>query len=148
MIIPLLGRFKTEDRERNLFTTIVFRTDSGPSIGAWVLQLAELKCSQGQTHCLAFSNHSGKLVNSQWLEMEILNYLHIIQGSQPDSISPDVNVHEEYGISRSFIGVLQMKLEINHGLASNYIDAMNWQSNLENAKGKAPPKIKDARSLL
>jgi hypothetical protein len=100
VIIPLLGRFKTEDGERYHLTPLAYTTASGIPIGKWIKRLAELKREQGLSHGPAFSDRFGRRISPQWLEMEILDRFQIIQSSHPQLIPAEVNVHEEYGISR------------------------------------------------
>lgn len=137
VIIPLLGRFKSEEGERYHLTPLAFTTASGINIGTWVSRLVEVKRSQGLSHGPEFSDRYGKRIDTRWLEMEILDYLHILQCKWPDLISPEVNVHEEYGIYRSFRRGATTEAR-NKGVAENDIDAMNRWRSLENAKGKRP----------
>jgi hypothetical protein len=102
VIIPLLGRFKTEEGEQYHLTPLAYQTNSGIKIGSWVEHLVEVKDRHRQSHGSAFSNRWGKVLNSHWLEMEILDRLQEIQNRGDDLIPKEVNVHEDYGIARSF----------------------------------------------
>jgi hypothetical protein len=101
-LIPLLGRFKNEDGEHYHLTPLAWVTNSGLQVGLWVGRLVELKIAQGLQRGPAFSIRQGQPLDTRCLELEILDRLHTIQGERPDLISEDVNVHEDYRISRSF----------------------------------------------
>ncbi len=124
VIIPLLGRFKSVVGERYHLTPLVSVTASGIPIGKWTRRLAEVKREQGLTHGPAFSDHRGNRVNSQWLELEILERFQSIQTSHPQIIPEHVNVFEEYGISRSLRRGATTEAK-NRKVAENDIDAVN-----------------------
>jgi len=137
VIIPLLGRFKTEDGEQYHLTPLAYQTNSGIKIGTWVERLIEVKDRHGQTHGPAFSDRKGKVLSAQWLEMEILDRLQEIQNLGGDLIPKEVNVHEEYGIARSFRRGATTHAR-NVGVAENDINVMNrWRSS-EQARGCRP----------
>jgi hypothetical protein len=136
-IVPLLGRFKNEDGERYHLTPLAERTASGIELGVWVGRLVDLKLLQGLDRGPAFSNRVGQPIDTRWLELEILDRLHLIQGERPDLIPQDVNVHDEYGISRSFRRGATTQAR-NQGVAENDINAMNRWRNAENAQGRKP----------
>ena len=80
------------------------------------------------THGPAFSDHTGKLISSTWIEMEILDRLQEIQRTSPDLIQPNLDVHEESGISRSFCRGVTTEAS-NKGVRENDIDAMSrWRT--------------------
>jgi len=76
-------------------------------------------------------------LSPQWLEIEILDRLHIIQGTNPDLISKEVNVYEDYGISRSFRQGATTQAR-NKKVDENDINAMNRWRAAEGAKGRRP----------
>jgi len=137
LIIPLLGRFKNETGERYHLTPMVATTASGIQIGVWVKRLVDSKRKHGIPHGPAFSDFQGSLVNTRWLSLEILDRIHTVQSSRPDLIPLEVNVYEEYGISRSFLQGVTTEAR-NRGVDENDINAMNRWRNVENAKGKRP----------
>ncbi len=137
VIISLLGRFKTEDGEQYHLTPLAFQTNSGIKIGTWVQRLVEVKAMHRQLHGPAFSDRRGKVLSSHWLEMEILDRLQEIQNRDDDLIPKEVNVHEEYGLARSFRRGATTQAR-NAGVAENDINVMNrWRSS-EQAKGCKP----------
>jgi len=137
VIVPLLGRFKTEDGEQYHLTPLAYQTNSGIKIGQWVERLVQVKASHRQTHGPAFSDRKGRLLNSHWLEMELLDRLQVVQTSEADLIPKDVNVHEEYGIARSFRRGATTQAR-NMGVAENDINAMNRWRTSEQVKGFKP----------
>lgn len=136
-IIPLLGRLKKEDRERYHLTPLAERTASCINLCLWVGRLVELKLSQGLERGSAFSNRVGQPIDTRWLELELLNRLHLIQGERADLIPPEVNVHDGYGISRSFRRGATTQAR-NQGVTENDINAMNRWRNAESAQGRKP----------
>jgi hypothetical protein len=122
VIIPLLGRFKTKDGEQYHLTPLAFQTNSGIKIGTWVQRLVEVKAMHRQLHGPAFSDRRGKVLSSHWLEMEILDRLQEIQNRDNDLIPKEVNVHEEYGLARSFWRGATTQAR-NAGMAENDIKA-------------------------
>jgi hypothetical protein len=137
VIIPLLGRFKNEDGEKYHLTPLAYHTASGLPIGTWVFRLVQVKQEQNLSKGLAFSDKWGKRLSPQWLEIEILDRLHSIQGTNPDLISKEVNVYEDYGISRSFRWGTTTQVH-NKKVDKNDINAMNRWRAAEGAKGRRP----------
>ncbi len=85
----------------------------------------------------AFSDKWGKKLDPHWLEMEILDRLHLIQGTHPELIAKEVNVYEDYGIARSFRRGATTQAR-NKKVDENYINAMNRLRAAEGAKGRRP----------
>jgi hypothetical protein len=90
-----------------------------------------------QLHGPAFSDRHGKVLSSHWLEMEILDRLQEIQNRDNDLIPKEVNVHEEYGLARSFWRGATTQAR-NAGVAENDINVMNQWRSSEQAKGYKP----------
>jgi hypothetical protein len=120
VIIPLLGRFKTEDGEQYHLTPLAYQTNSGIRIGVW--------------HGPAFSDRWGRPLNSHWMEMERLQE---VQNTMDDLIPREVNVHEEYGLAQSFRRGATTQAR-NMGVAENDINAMNRWRTSEQARGCKP----------
>jgi len=91
----------------------------------------------GIPHGPTFSDIRGNLVNIRWLAQEILDRVHTEQSRRPDLISLEVNVHEEYGLSRSFRRGATTEAR-NRSVQENDINVVNLWHNVENAKGKRP----------
>jgi hypothetical protein len=96
-----------------------------------------------QLHGPAFSDRHGKVLSSHWLEMEILDRLQEIQNRDNDLIPKEVNVHEEYGLARSFWRGATTQAR-NAGVAENDINVMKRRRSSEQAKGyKLRAKMQD-----
>jgi len=137
VVVPLLGRYKTENTEGYHLTPLIARTNSGLEIERWVKRLAWVKERQGITHGPAFSHHRGEILDERWLELEILERIAVIQQERPDIVKPDVLVHEEYGISRSFRRGATTEAR-NVKVDEEDIKLMNRWRNFEEAKGRRP----------
>jgi len=137
VMIPLLGRFKNEDGERYHLAPLAFETASGIKVGLWVNRLADLKKTHLHHKGPAFSGRDGKLLQSSWIEMEILDRLHSIQSARPDLIPRDLNVYEEYGISRSFRRGATTHAR-NQKVSEGDINLINRWRQVEGAQGRRP----------
>ncbi len=95
MIIPLLGKYKTEDAERYHLTLLAVMTSSGLQVELWTQHLVWAKRKQGLMHGPAFSDIEGHPLSSRRLEVEILDRFHSIQTAKPHVIPPNVQVYDE-----------------------------------------------------
>jgi len=137
VMVPLLGRYKTENAERYHLTPLVLRSASGLEFGRWVSRLADAKQMQGLTHRPAFSDDRGNVIDPRWVEMEILDRFRAIQEKDSAIIKSDVQVYEEYGISRSFRRGATTEAR-NQKVSDSDINLMNRWRNFEKAGGKRP----------
>jgi hypothetical protein len=137
VMIPLLGRYKTENAERYHLTPLALRSKSGLEFGRWVSRLADAKRMQQLTHGPAFSDNRGNVVDPRWIEMEILDRFRAIQEKTTGVIKPDVQVYEEFGISRSFRRGATTEAR-NQQVPESDINLMNRWRNFEKAGGKRP----------
>jgi hypothetical protein len=71
------------------------------------------------------------------MEMEILDHLHQVQTENPEVIPNDINVYEEYGISRLFRRGATTQ-DRNQRVDENDINLINRWRTVENAKGRKP----------
>lgn len=69
--------------------------------------------------------------------MEILDRFSLIQTQKPHIIPPDLQVYEEYGISRSFRRGATTEAR-NKRVSEEDINLMNRWRSFENAKGRRP----------
>jgi len=102
VIIPLLGRLKNENGEKYHLTPLCSTTSSGLPVETWVRRLVKCQAHFGRYQGPAFTTLLGTPAYTQTFEMGILDRLQAVQARHPDLIAPDVLVHEEYGLSRSF----------------------------------------------
>lgn len=136
-MVPLLGRYKTENADRYHLTPLAVRSTSGLEFGKWVARLADAKRAQGLSHGPAFSDERGQTVDPRWIEMEILDRFRIIQEKRSGVIPAEVQVYEEFGISRSFRRGATTEAR-NQKVSENDINLMNRWRNFEKAGGKRP----------
>lgn len=137
VVIPLLGRYKTEVTEGYHLSPLAARSNSGLEIEQWVKRLAWAKRRQGIFHGPAFSHHQGTILDDRWLELEILDRIALVQQEKPGVVRPDIQVHEEYGISRSFRRGATTEAR-NVKVDEEDIKLMNRWRNFEEAKGRRP----------
>jgi hypothetical protein len=116
---------------------LAYKTASGLKIGVWVERLIKTKKAHSQIRGPAFSNHSGRRLSQQWVEMEVLNGLHWIQSKYLELIHKDLNVYEEYGISRSFHRVATTHAR-NQKVTESDIDIINRWRKVEGGQGRRP----------
>lgn len=79
----------------------------------------------------------GLVLDIRWLELEILDRFVSIQQAKPEIISQDINVYEDYGISRSFRRGATTEAR-NKRVGEEDINLMNRWRTFESAKGKRP----------
>jgi hypothetical protein len=136
IILPLLGRFKNELGDQYHLTPLIAETRSGIKVKLWAQRLIEARRSELCSRGPAFGNEDG-CTRYGWYDREILERFQAVQQERPDIIPTDVQVLEDYGISRSFrqgatsearaCGVKPADIEL----------ANRWRS-FEDAKGHRP----------
>ena len=143
VVIPLLGCFKNEHGLRYHLTPLAARTKSGLDVKKWIGRLLEVRAAEGRKHGPAFGDANGVVDKSSVYEGEILDRLAAIQQKHPKLIGKDVDVYEEYGISRSFRRGATSEARAR-GVHPDDVDMANRWRNVENAKGKkARMKMRD-----
>lgn len=101
IILPLRGIFKGETGETLHFVVVTAKSDSSLSIGSWMEREIASRERRGLAQGYLFVNSSGGMIRSKDLEVDILDWIALIQKEHPDLIRPGLDVHEEYGLSRS-----------------------------------------------
>jgi hypothetical protein len=102
VVIPLLGKVKNEHGERYHLTPLCSSSKSGLQVELWVRRLVSSHDAFQHFQGPAFRTKSGAPASSSDYELDILDRLHLIQQHSPELIPADVQVYEEYGLSRSF----------------------------------------------
>jgi len=102
VVLPLRGRFKGDTGESFHFVVVTARINSGLMIEKWLERGITFRERRGVVRGYFFANSKGGMIKSKDLEVDILDRIAIIQQGYPDLIRPGVEVHEEYGLSRSF----------------------------------------------
>jgi hypothetical protein len=136
VIVPLLGRFKNELGDQYHLTPMVAESSSELKIRVWIRRLLDASAAEGRTRGPAFVAPR-KEHPYVWYEREILERLHGIQQNWPDLIPEDVQVLEEYGLSRSFRRGATSEARAR-GIDRDDIDLTNRWRTFEGAKGKRP----------
>jgi hypothetical protein len=102
VVIPLLGRFIGEQNSRYHLSPMAKVTSSGLPIQRWVRRLVQVREAEKLTNGLAFCDKAGGIARSFEYEAGFIERLLELQASNPDAIPPDVDITEQFGISRSF----------------------------------------------
>ena len=96
-------------------------TNSGLKIGKWVKIGLELKERKGLVGEYYFTDRKGWKLEAGDMEPGILDRIERVQTGYPDLIRTSIDVHEEYGVSRSFRGGSNSEAQ-NRGL---------WEADIE-----------------
>jgi hypothetical protein len=136
VLIPLLGRFKNELGDQYHLTPLAATTRSGLGVRKWVRRLVEVRKAGKVVLGPAFAG-PGMLLPYAAYERGILERFQAIQAQNPHIIPGDVNVTEEYGISRSFRRGATSEARAR-GTAAADVDLANRWRTFENAKGRRP----------
>jgi len=137
VVIPLLGRFKGETGERYHLTPLAAVTSSGIPVKKWVERLVKIKEKRFCTHGPLFGDDRGSILNSRVIEMGLMDRLQSIKETQPGIIPSDVDVYEDFGISRSFRRGATSTAR-TRGVDDKYVNLINRWRSFENAKGRRP----------
>lgn len=135
VMIPLLGRFKGETGEKYHLTPLAAETKSGIKEHFWIQLLMSIHHLFHRVSGPAFCDRTGTKLTSKDIQEYVLKYLARIQDTRPDLIGPDVNVQEEYCISRSFRRGATTHAK-NQKVSKMDINAANRWRNVENTQGR------------
>jgi hypothetical protein len=102
VIIPLLGRFKGEQNSRYHLAPLAAITNSGLQVKLWVERLVEMRRQEGRLHRPAFCSRHGDIIKPYIYQEAIVERLLCIQAAPSSPIPADLDVMEEFGISRPF----------------------------------------------
>jgi len=137
VVIPLLGRFKGENGLAYHLTPLAAETQSGIKVKLWIKRLLEVRWQQGKMNGPAFVGWDGKPLIASGIEPDVLDLLLKVQERDHELIPKEVNVLEEYGISRSFRRGATSEARAR-GVKGEDVDLANRWRNYENSKGKKP----------
>ena len=137
VIAPLRGRFKNEIGEREHQVVLPVSTASGIKPREALGALIDVRLQQGRVEGPAFCGRDGRVVKRSIYEMIILDALVGVQVRRPDLIDAGANVHEEYGINRSFRRGSTTRAR-NAKVSEPDIDLINRWRKFEEAKGSRP----------
>jgi hypothetical protein len=137
VIIALLGRFKGETGERYHLAPLAAQTSSGIPIKLWVTRVVELHESRGYLRGPFFGDRKGQLVRPKIIEMELMDKLQRIKVSRAGIIPEDVDVYEDFGISRSFRRGSTSTARVR-GVDDKIVTLINRWRTFEQARGRRP----------
>lgn len=137
VVVTLLGRFKTETGLHHHLTPLAAVTASGIQVRKWVDLLVALCRKEGRKNGPEFCNHRGEVLSPRVMEGIILDSIQRVKDDRPELVGADVNVHEDYGISRSFRRGSNTRAQ-NVGVSEPDINAAHKWRDVEKARGRKP----------
>jgi len=137
IVIPLLGRFKGEQNSRYHLSPMAIITSSGIPVLRWVKRLVEVREREGRLHGPAFCNKAGEIARSLDYETGFIDRLLDLQATSPGVIPPDVDIAEQFGVSRSFRrGATSVAR--SRGVDDKHVQLINRWRTVESARGRKP----------
>jgi hypothetical protein len=97
-----LGRFKGEMDKRYHLTPLASVASSGLQVKDWMKRLVFVRETENWFRGPSFCDASGEIIKSKTIEITIMDRLAHIQTTTTGIIPRDMDVHEEFGVSRSF----------------------------------------------
>ena len=102
MVLPLRGRFKGETGETYHMIVVSAETNSGLKFGKWVKIEIKLKERRDLVRGYYFMDRKGWKLEAGDMEPDILDRTERIQTRYPELIRTSIDIHEKYGVFRSF----------------------------------------------
>jgi len=102
VIVPLLGRFKGERGEKYHLLPLVAITKSGLEPRKWIDRIAKLYNELGYVRGPVWRSSAGHRARISDWEGPVLDRIKDIQNRRPDLIDSNLDIYDEYGLSRSF----------------------------------------------
>ena len=137
VVLPLRGSFKGGTGENFHFVVVTVWINSRLAIWKWLERGIAFRERRGVVRGYCFTNSKGGMVNAKDLEVDSLNRIARIQQRYPDLIRPGSEVHEEYGLSRSFRRGSKSEVK-NRGVSDSDIDRNNRWRKVEKAEARKP----------
>jgi len=137
VIIALLGRFKGETGERYHLAPMAALTSSGIPIKKWVTRLVEWHEKRGYFRGPLFGDRTGQVVRPKIIELELMDKLQRIKNTRRSIIPEDVDVYEDFGISRSFRRGSTSTAR-TRGVDDKTVTLINRWRSFEQARGRRP----------
>jgi hypothetical protein len=137
VIVALWGRFKQQPGECHHLMPLVDKTASGLRPGDWLVRLLDTMEREGITNGKLLQGKRGEAVRLSKYAEGFYSSLEHIQVTRPDLIDRDVDVREDYGLSRSCRRGVTTHAR-NVGIHTDVIQANNrWRAE-ESARGGRP----------
>ena len=137
IMVPLLGRFKGETRERWHLLPIVWKTWSGIEAGVWATRLKSSLVERVRLHGFVYSDKKGKQTKASTLEPRFYEQLNWVRIRYPDMFPPNVNIEDDFGIPCSCRRGSNTEAG-NQGVHSDIIEMICRWRKVERAQGRAP----------
>jgi hypothetical protein len=137
VIIPLLGRFKGETGDRYHLTPLAAETLSGLHVRDWIKCLVFIRETEGRLRGPAFCGEDGEIATTKHYELAIMDRLVSIQEKYDHLIPKEMDVYEEFGVSRSFWRGATSAARVR-GVSDRQIDLIDHWRLFESARGKRP----------
>ena len=137
VIVPLLGRFKGEMGDRYHLTPLASTTSLGLPVKKWIQRLVQTKETLGRVRGPAFSDEQGNILCPRTLEMALMDKLQTVKDASPGLVPLDVDMYEDFGISRSFRRSATSTAR-TRGVEDKHVDLINRWRSFENARGRRP----------
>jgi hypothetical protein len=102
IVISLLGRFKGELNTRYHLALLASETSSGLRVKVWIERLIAVREQGGRIQGPEFCDSNGRIARSFDYEGWLIERLLAAQATVPGAIAPEVDISEQFGISRSF----------------------------------------------
>ena len=105
VLVPLMGRFKGENGERNVLLALCNVSSNGKiPIRKWIERLVAVLMHEGKHRDVgpALCNQDGYVMHQSELNKELWEMLRRIQISRPDLCAPDLEIENKYKVFRSF----------------------------------------------
>jgi hypothetical protein len=137
VVVPLLGRFKGETGESYHLLCTVDVTNHGLEPRKWIGRLIHLLQNKGFRNGPLFRSAQGQRLKANHFEPDLISKLEYIQETKPELIPVNVDVKEEYGVSRSFRRGATSEA-VNNGVKPDAIDANNRWRKMNQAGASRP----------
>jgi hypothetical protein len=137
VIVPLLRRFKGEMHARYHLAPLAAQTDSGLPVRRWIERLVQVREKEGRQHGPAFCDQTGEIAEAYEYESGLISRLLVAQENSPEAIGPEVNITEEFGISRSFRRGSTSTARVR-GIDDKLVELINRWQKFEQARGRRP----------
>jgi hypothetical protein len=137
VVVPLLGRFKGEVGERYHLTPFAPTTLSGLKVMQWITRTVSAKEALGKVQGPFFGDEHGNIMKTKIIELALMDKLQHVKDTQPGVIPSDVDICEDFGISRSFRQGATSTAR-TRGVEDKHVDLINRWPSFENARGRKP----------
>jgi hypothetical protein len=137
VIVALWGRFKQQPGECHHLMPLVDKTASGLRPGDWLVRLLDTMEREGITNGKLLQGKRGEAARLSKYAEGLFSCLEHIQVARPDLIDKDIDVREDYGLSRSCRQGVTTHAR-NVGVHTDVIQANNRWRREEIARGGRP----------